>query len=151
MEGTFPQVLQFIEKIPVTQAPGHLQTLSDGTTNEEVLKVLINRIEFLQEKTGCRENAIVITKLEEALIWLNKRTAARVADQVEGTSRFIPEPKPRPVMQSLPPAPITKEQAGIMEAKANAETTPPEQMVPPVVTTLKGEGTAVEGATSPAV
>ena len=41
----------------------------------------IKRIEFYQTASNgrfkCRENAIAITKLEEALLWLNKRTQDR--------------------------------------------------------------------------
>lgn len=39
---------------------------------------------WLQNKFSCRENAIVITKLEEALMWLNKRTEDRKQRGVEG-------------------------------------------------------------------
>lgn len=42
-------------------------------------------LEGLNKKFPCRENSIVITKLEEALMWLDKRTADRVARGVEGT------------------------------------------------------------------
>jgi hypothetical protein len=38
----------------------------------------------LNGKFPCRENSIAITKLEEALMWLNKRTADRVKRGVEG-------------------------------------------------------------------
>jgi len=61
-----------------------LETLSDGTTNEEVLEVLITRMNFLQAKFPCRENAIAITNLEQALLWLNKRTSDRLKRNVEG-------------------------------------------------------------------
>ena len=44
-------------------------------TNEEVLAMLIDRMNYLQGKFPCRENALVITKLEESLMWLNKRTS----------------------------------------------------------------------------
>ena len=77
------QSLQFIHKEPVIEGSSELKTVSDGTTNEEVLEVLINRLGYLQSKFPCRENAIVITKLEEALMWLNKRTADRVKRNVE--------------------------------------------------------------------
>lgn len=78
------QVLQFIEKKPVSEGSGELRAVNDGTTNEEVLEVLINRMQSLQAKFPCRENAIVTTKLEECLMWLNKRTADRKARGVEG-------------------------------------------------------------------
>lgn len=77
------QILQFIHKEQLTQST-ELITISDGTTNEEVLEVLIDRMNFLQSKFPCRENAIVITRLEEALMWLNKRTQDRIKRNVEG-------------------------------------------------------------------
>lgn len=78
------QSLQFIEKIPAGDSVGSLITINDGTTNEEVLAMLIDRMSSLQNRFPCRENAIVITKLEESLMWLNKRTADRKARGVEG-------------------------------------------------------------------
>ncbi len=87
------QTLQFIHKVPRSEHPSmspqgsdpnELLTLYNGTTNEEVLEVLINRMNYLQMKFPCRENDIVITKLEEALMWLNKRTSDRVSRNVEG-------------------------------------------------------------------
>jgi hypothetical protein len=78
------QVLQFIEKT----YDGDFRpakTLNDGTTNEEVLMVLIDRLRGLGEKLPCRENSIAITKCEEALMWLEKRTADRRVRGVEGT------------------------------------------------------------------
>ena len=79
------QVLQFIEKKPdLEKGNGILFTVNDGTTNEEVLRVLIDRMNSMQAKFPCRENAIVVTKLEESLMWLEKRTADRKARGVEG-------------------------------------------------------------------
>jgi hypothetical protein len=79
------QTIQFIHKEP--KGEGQVQelvTVSDGTTNEEILEILIDRMNYLQSKFPCRENAIVITKLEESLMWLNKRTADRIKRNVEG-------------------------------------------------------------------
>jgi len=78
------QTIQFIEKVPSGPIIGHLKTLNNGTTNEEVLEMLINRMNYLQEKFPCRENALVITKLEESLMWLNERTRKRNKQNVEG-------------------------------------------------------------------
>lgn len=80
------QVLQFIEKEASTDT-GAFHTVNDGTTNEEVLAMLIDRMRGLGEKLPSRENSIAITKLEEALMWLNKRTANRMARGVEGTPK----------------------------------------------------------------
>lgn len=78
------QTLQFIHKEPIHEGTTDLKTISDGTTNEELLEVLIDRMKFLQYKFPCRENAIVITNLEESLMWLNKRTSDRLKRNVEG-------------------------------------------------------------------
>jgi len=83
-EGGEPQTLKFIQKVPTAEGSKDLLTVADGTTNEEVLAVLIDRLQYLNGKFPCRENALVITKLEESLMWLNKRTADRLARQVEG-------------------------------------------------------------------
>jgi len=87
------QIIQFIEKVPkatlnanVTDAsyPGELVTLHDGTTNEEVMAMIIDRMNYLQSKFPCRENAIAITHFETGLMWLEKRTADRLKRGVEG-------------------------------------------------------------------
>lgn len=58
----------------------------NGAFVETVIAAAKQRIEFYQaSKFNCRENALAITKLEEALHWLNHRTAAREARAVEGT------------------------------------------------------------------
>ena len=82
-EGGESQEIQFIEKI-LSLNTRELETVNDGTTNEEVLAMLIDRMQYLQKKFPCRENAIVITKLEESLMWLNKRTTDRKVRGVEG-------------------------------------------------------------------
>ena len=63
---------------------------SPGTTNEEVIEVLIHRIEYLNEKWldgkfSCDENSRAVSHLKMALYQLNLRTADRMARKVEGT------------------------------------------------------------------
>ena len=61
----------------------------NGAFVETVISAVIQRIEYYQSakdgKFKCNENAIAITKLEEALLWLDYRTRSREARQVEGT------------------------------------------------------------------
>jgi hypothetical protein len=80
------QTLQFIEKKPAGDGfpNSSMITVAEGTTNEEVLSVLIHRIQTLNFKFPCRENSIVVTKLQEALMWLNFRTQNRISRGVEG-------------------------------------------------------------------
>lgn len=59
----------------------------NGCMNEDLIAVVIDRLEcFNAGDYKCRENAIAITKLEEALLWLRKRTMDRENRGVEGTS-----------------------------------------------------------------
>jgi hypothetical protein len=59
----------------------------NGCHNEDLLAIVIHRLESFQAGDyRCRENAIAITKLEEAMHWLMHRTSARVKRGVEGTS-----------------------------------------------------------------
>ena len=56
----------------------------NGTTLEEMLRVSINRLNDLNKRIPCRENSLAITKMEEALMWLNKRTEDIKSRGVEG-------------------------------------------------------------------
>ncbi len=58
----------------------------NGVCNEDVIAMVITRLEhFQQSEFSCRENALAITKLEEALLWLRKRTMGREQRNIEGT------------------------------------------------------------------
>ena len=58
----------------------------NGVNNEDLLIMVIRRLEgFQNSEFKCRENACAITKLEEALMWLRKRTTGRENRGVEGT------------------------------------------------------------------
>lgn len=58
----------------------------NGAFVEDVIAVAVQRLEHYQDSEfRCRENALAITKLEEALHWLDHRTRDRVARGVEGT------------------------------------------------------------------
>jgi hypothetical protein len=58
----------------------------NGAFVEGVIQAAIQRIEYYQaSKFKCRENAIALTHLETALLWLQKRTWDREQREVEGT------------------------------------------------------------------
>lgn len=58
----------------------------NGAFIEGVIQAAVERLNFYQEsKFKCRENAIALTHLETALLWLNKRTQDREERDVEGT------------------------------------------------------------------
>lgn len=82
------QQLQFIHK--EKQEDGTFKTVTDGTTNEEVFDVLIDRMNFLQGLLPCDENVGIIEHLEAAHALVYQRTAAREAAGVKGTANAIP-------------------------------------------------------------
>ncbi|MBC1499390.1 hypothetical protein HB943_02155 [Listeria weihenstephanensis] len=57
----------------------------NGAQINDVLHVALERLQELNKQYPCRENSIAITKLEEAVMWQNKRTTDRIARGVEGT------------------------------------------------------------------
>lgn len=58
----------------------------NGVNNEDLLIMVKTRLEhFNQTDFRCKENSMAITKIEEALLWLRKRTMGREARGVEGT------------------------------------------------------------------
>lgn len=57
----------------------------NGLTNEALLAVVIDRLRDAQAGPfPCRQNALALTKAEEALMWLHNRTTERIARDVEG-------------------------------------------------------------------
>ncbi|PFF33210.1 hypothetical protein CN335_21335 [Bacillus thuringiensis] len=57
----------------------------NGAQIEDVIDMLVDRLQgFQQGGFPCRENALAITKLEEARLWLNERTRKRQIQGVEG-------------------------------------------------------------------
>ncbi len=44
----------------------------------------LEQLKYFNNKFPCRENALTITKLEEALMWNDKRTQDRIKRNVEG-------------------------------------------------------------------
>lgn len=64
----------------------------NGAFVETVIFAAKQRLEFYNStKFRCRENSLAITKLEEALHWLNHRTDRRELAGVEGTHTADPE------------------------------------------------------------
>ena len=58
----------------------------NGISQEALLAIVEDRlIGFQSGPYACRENAVALTKLQECMMWLQKRTRDRVARGVEGT------------------------------------------------------------------
>jgi hypothetical protein len=59
----------------------------NGAHVEDVIDVLMQRLHTYQRELPCRENAIALTHLETARLFLNERTRKRKAQGVEGQQR----------------------------------------------------------------
>lgn len=60
----------------------------NGISGEALLAVNIDRLRSFQAGPfACRENAVALTHLEAAMMWLQKRTRDRMARGVEGTNQ----------------------------------------------------------------
>jgi hypothetical protein len=59
----------------------------NGVTQEALLEIVADRLRSFQAGPyACRENALALTKIEEAQHWLQQRTLARMRRGVEGKS-----------------------------------------------------------------
>lgn len=60
----------------------------NGVSGEALLAIVEDRLACFQAGPySCRENAIALTKIQEAMMWLHKRTRDRMARGVEGTNQ----------------------------------------------------------------
>ena len=61
----------------------------NGVCNEDLLLMVLVRLQSFQNSPyACKENEMAITKLEETLMWLRKRTLDREKRGIEGTSKL---------------------------------------------------------------
>lgn len=60
----------------------------NGISGEALLAIVEDRlVGFQSGPYACRENAVALTKIQEAMMWLQKRTMDRMKRGVEGTSQ----------------------------------------------------------------
>ena len=75
-DGSGIQKLYFLKRVgkgyPFNQPPPH-----KGTNCQEVIRVLIDRVKYLDKQIPCDENKLIIKNLQSALWLFEKRAAAR--------------------------------------------------------------------------
>jgi len=81
------QILVFVNNEFADDDLSRTVNKADGTTLDEVISAAIERSRLLNKRTPCRENSIVLTKLEEAQLWLRKRAADCKAPSLEANPR----------------------------------------------------------------
>lgn len=80
--GASPLCLVKFQNGPVNEAG------INGITNEALLAIVEDRLSGFQSgQFSCIENAMALTKIQEAQMWLRKRTLDRISRGVEGTTQ----------------------------------------------------------------
>lgn len=76
-----------ISAVPIIFQNGPIQEAGfNGISQEALLAIVEDRLTGFQSGPyACRENAVALTKIQEAMMWLQKRTMDRMRRGVEGT------------------------------------------------------------------
>jgi hypothetical protein len=78
-------ISETVSKIKFQKGPVK-ESDANGCFIEDLIAICIDRLEGFQSGGfPCRENALALTKLDEALHWLDHRTKDRQKREVEGT------------------------------------------------------------------
>ena len=76
-----------IAKIQFQHGPRNLTDSTPGVLDTDLLEMVRDRlIGFQSGEFACRENAIALTHIEDALLWMNRRVEARAKRGVLGTN-----------------------------------------------------------------
>lgn len=75
LDGKVKQTLQFVKRKGL-KFPGN-KTAHPGTTMQDVIMCLLNRIRYLQNQIPCIENEMILKNLQECLFLLEYRAAKR--------------------------------------------------------------------------
>ena len=75
-----------MEEYAIKFQDGLIKDGRNGLQVEEALRQCVEKLNQYQSEVPCRENAIAITHIETAILWLDKRTKDREKRGVEGTN-----------------------------------------------------------------
>jgi hypothetical protein len=82
-----PQRRHQVARIQYQQGPRNEETSTPGVTEAAMLAILIDRLKSFQSGPyPCRENAIILTKLEECMMWTKERAHERARRGVLGSN-----------------------------------------------------------------
>lgn len=69
------------------QAGIHKEELRNGIDVDDLIELALLRVKHYNSIVPCRENSIIITKLEESLHWIDHRKKDREKRGVSGTNQ----------------------------------------------------------------
>lgn len=86
--GDTPGLTASVVKIEFQHGPRKDPNSTRGVLDTDLLEIVRDRLKGFQAgEFACRENACALTKLEEALMWMNKRVEDRAERNVLGTNK----------------------------------------------------------------
>lgn len=83
IDGDGSQTIHFVRRIPKGQAFQH-----EGILMQELIRVLIDRTNFLNAQVPCHENVTILNNLRESLILLESRAARRKLERATYPERI---------------------------------------------------------------
>lgn len=87
-EAGWPQVHGETSSVKFTVQSGPIKEFGvNGCQIDDVIAWAKDKIEGFNQAFPCRENSMIITKLDEALLWSAKRKMDREKRNVEGTNK----------------------------------------------------------------
>lgn len=86
--NNFIYVRHDVNSLSFTLQKGPIKEVGkNGCQVEDIIAVAKHIVEQLNAKYPCRENAMIITKLDEAIMWSRERTLNRIKRNVEGHNK----------------------------------------------------------------
>lgn len=79
------QIVQFMEKLP-QEGSDQMVVAIDGTTIDDLLKLVVDRLEDYQDGTECYENSVALVHIKLALEALKMRRKRRKQEGTLGTA-----------------------------------------------------------------
>lgn len=74
--------------IEFQKGPRNEEDSQHGVIDSDLLEIVADRLRSFQKGDySCRENAIALTHIEEALLWINKRVEDRIERNVLGRNK----------------------------------------------------------------
>ncbi len=87
-EEGWPQVHGEISRVTFQTQSGPIKEFGEnGGQIDDIIEWVKEKIEGFNKQFPCRENAMIVTKLDEALLWSMKRKLDREKRLVEGTNQ----------------------------------------------------------------
>jgi hypothetical protein len=87
-EVGWPQVHGETSSVKFTVQSGPIKEFGvNGCQIDDVIEWVKEKIEGFNKAFPCRENSMIVTKLDEALLWSVKRKLDREKRNVEGTNK----------------------------------------------------------------